>query len=156
MRLTIISGGQTGADRGGLEAARLAGLETAGWAPRGYLTEDGPDPSLAAFGLREARSTSYPERTRANVREADACVWFGDPSSAGGRLTLRECQARGVPVLVVEGDVRPWDVADWLRRLKRDGVRLLVAGDRESESPGVHDRTLAFLVIAFGMPGVGV
>jgi hypothetical protein len=31
----LISGGQTGADQGGLRAARAAGIETGGWAPLG-------------------------------------------------------------------------------------------------------------------------
>jgi hypothetical protein len=49
----VVTGGQTGADQGGLRAARAAGIATGGWAPQGWLTEseDGrrnvPDPSLA-------------------------------------------------------------------------------------------------------------
>jgi hypothetical protein len=35
----VISGGQTGADQGGLRAARACGIPTGGWAPRGWLTE---------------------------------------------------------------------------------------------------------------------
>ena len=30
----VISGGQTGADRGGLEGARRVGAQTGGWAPK--------------------------------------------------------------------------------------------------------------------------
>ena len=40
----IISGGQTGADYGALLAAHALGLETGGWAPKGWRTEDGPKP----------------------------------------------------------------------------------------------------------------
>lgn len=43
----IVSGGQTGADQAALRAARAAGLPTGGWAPRGWLTEEGPAPWLA-------------------------------------------------------------------------------------------------------------
>ena len=46
-------GGQTGADQGGLRAARACGIPTGGWAPRGWQTEDGPCPALANFGLVE-------------------------------------------------------------------------------------------------------
>jgi hypothetical protein len=35
----VVSGGQTGADQGGLRAARLAGIPTGGWAPKGWLVE---------------------------------------------------------------------------------------------------------------------
>lgn len=59
----IISGGQTGADRGGLEAARTLGIPTGGTAPRGYLTETGPDESLREFGLTESKSSAYVVRT---------------------------------------------------------------------------------------------
>ncbi len=47
----IISGGQTGADRAGLEAGKLLGVATGGTAPANFLTENGmcwptPFPSL--------------------------------------------------------------------------------------------------------------
>ena len=45
----IISGGQTGADREALETARDLGIETGGFVPKGWLTEDGPDYSLHDF-----------------------------------------------------------------------------------------------------------
>jgi Circularly permutated YpsA SLOG family len=49
----VITGGQTGADQGGLRAARACGVPTAGWAPRGWLTEAGPTLWLADWGLVE-------------------------------------------------------------------------------------------------------
>ena len=52
--MKIISGGQTGADLGGLEGARDAGIETGGWAPAGYRTEIGDQEELLkGFGLKE-------------------------------------------------------------------------------------------------------
>jgi Circularly permutated YpsA SLOG family len=62
----IVSGGQTGADQAGLRAARAAGIETGGWAPKGWDTEDGPAPWLEDFGLIECPVTGYPARTEAN------------------------------------------------------------------------------------------
>ena len=50
----IISGGQTGADEGGLMAAALLGIPTGGWMPRGFLRESTSgrfhyhDPAIAA------------------------------------------------------------------------------------------------------------
>jgi hypothetical protein len=55
--LKIISGGQTSIDRMGLEVARELGLSTGGTAAKGYLTEKGADPSLAAIGLKPKRYT---------------------------------------------------------------------------------------------------
>jgi Circularly permutated YpsA SLOG family len=49
----IITGGQTGADQGGLRAARAAGIATGGFAPKGWATETGAAPWLAEFGLVE-------------------------------------------------------------------------------------------------------
>lgn len=42
----IVSGGQTGADQGGLEAAEELGIPTGGWAPAGYYTEQGKHKTL--------------------------------------------------------------------------------------------------------------
>ncbi len=40
----LISGGQTGADRGGLDAAIHCGLPHGGWCPKGRKAEDGVIP----------------------------------------------------------------------------------------------------------------
>jgi hypothetical protein len=39
MLTRVVSGDQTGADQGGLRAARAAGIPTGGWAPKGWLVE---------------------------------------------------------------------------------------------------------------------
>jgi hypothetical protein len=145
----IISGGQAGADLGALHAARAAGIPTGGYAAKGFLTEYGPAPELADFGLVEHSSPGYPARTWANVTAADAALWFGDPHSPGGRATLPNCRARNLPYLVVRDWAAPQVVADWLREHvfpgREGGVTLLVAGNRESSAPGIGDRVEAFL-----------
>jgi hypothetical protein len=92
----IICGGQTGVDQAALRAARACGIQTGGWAPRGFRTDDGPAPWLADFGLREHPSADYPDRTRANVGEAGLTliVVTRESDLAGGTaLTLRVAQA---------------------------------------------------------------
>ena len=42
----IISGGQTGADQIGLEVALSLGIPTGGTAPKGFITETGPNYKL--------------------------------------------------------------------------------------------------------------
>ena len=61
MTVTIISGGQTGADRAALEFAIRAGLTHEGWCPLGRIAEDGP--LDAKYQLRETPTANYAERT---------------------------------------------------------------------------------------------
>ena len=84
----IISGGQTGADQGGLEAGKILGIPTGGWAPMNWMTENGPQKELLeSLGLRNSMRP-YSTRTGWNVREGDATVIFGDVREPGSRLTL--------------------------------------------------------------------
>lgn len=131
MRLRkIISGGQTGADRTGLECARALGLETGGTAPKGYKTENGPDHSLKDFGVREALFADYPHRTRLNVLQSDATLWFGTIGSPGYRCTKNAADEYARPFWVnpTRGEMRcmaeVYEVVN-------------VAGNRLSKNPGV-------------------
>ena len=90
----IISGGQTGADRAGLEAGAILGLQTGGSAPYGFMTEDGPCPALGiTFGLvampqERCMSTMYIKRTKTNVDDADGTVVFRFKKSLGTDKTI--------------------------------------------------------------------
>jgi putative molybdenum carrier protein len=108
MLTRVISGGQTGADQAGLRAARAAGLPTGGWAPRGWLTEDGPAPWLADWGIVERPARGYPARNRRNVLDSKATVWFGTQDPLGYSTTHNEALDAGRPFLIVaEGITRP-------------------------------------------------
>lgn len=150
----IISGGQSGADQAGIFAARTKGIETGGWAPQGWLTEDGPAPWLDEYGLEEYSEPGYPPRTRANARDSDATIWFGktDQDSAGFGCTMNACRRYSKPVYVVrDGITTPRDVVDWLNE---QGVGTLnVAGNRESRNPGLCDRVQRFLHRVFDLWG---
>jgi predicted Rossmann-fold nucleotide-binding protein len=81
----VIGGGQTGADQAGWRAAHAAGIPTGGSMPRGFLTVQGPRPEFAAtFGAVELEAPDYPPRTRANVRDSDGTLIFGNPATRGG------------------------------------------------------------------------
>jgi hypothetical protein len=151
----VISGGQTGADQAALRAARAAGVATGGYAPRGFLTEAGPAPWLADFGLVECPIAGYPARTRLNVATADVALWFGDPDSPGGKLTLSTCRAKDIPYFMPLGIATPADAARWLRATAFPGpladATLLVAGNRESSFPGIGVRVEAFLGRTLGL-----
>ena len=85
----VISGGQTGTDRFGLEIAKELGIETGGTAPKYYKTENGCDQSLKDFGLVEDESSDYDPRTEKNIIDSDGTVIFGDIKSPGSKLTIK-------------------------------------------------------------------
>ncbi|HJZ54171.1 MAG TPA: putative molybdenum carrier protein, partial [Gemmataceae bacterium] len=142
----VITGGQTGADQGGLRAARAAGIATGGFAARGWETEAGPAPWLADFGLVECETPGYPARTEANVRAADAVLWFGSTDTPGGKLTLGWCHRAGkLSLLVTAGvPIRPPRAVAFLREHPHVKV-LMIAGNKESKSPGIGEQVERFL-----------
>jgi hypothetical protein len=148
MLTKVISRGQTGADQTALRAAKAAGIPTGGWAPKGWMTEKGPALWLADFGLVECPEIGYPPRTRLNVRDSDATLFFGDSNSAGGIATLDACRAQHKPFMIVyQGVTKPSQVVAWIGE---KGVRTLnVAENRESNSPGIGARVERFLARVF-------
>jgi Circularly permutated YpsA SLOG family len=92
----VISGGQTGADQGGLLAAHKLGVLTGGTAPGGWATSFGPNMLLQAFGLQA--SGTLQTRTAMNVRNSTGTVIFAErPSSPGSMMTRRVCVELGKP-----------------------------------------------------------
>ncbi|NMF60744.1 YpsA SLOG family protein [Pseudanabaena yagii] len=133
----IISGGQTGADWGGLLAAADVGIAIGGLAPKGYLTELGANLELAKFGLVESDSADYEVRTVHNVLAADATVIFADHiDSDGTKLTIATCIKYQKPYLI---NPNALTLHDWL--LEQQIKVLNVAGNRESIAQGISDRT---------------
>jgi hypothetical protein len=146
----IISGGQTGADQGALQAARELGIPTGGTAPRGWLTEEGPRKTLLqTFGLRECRERGYPPRTKANVLNSDGTLIVGSYRSGGSALTAKIANDHGKPMFHVDPQKALAQIEDFLYWLDRYHIRTLnVAGNRESETPGLQQFTRQFLISA--------
>jgi hypothetical protein len=85
----VVTGGQAGANQAAWRVAQSFGIPTGGWMPRRYLTEVGPRPEFAEmYGAREVPSPEYRERTRADVRDSDATLWFGTTDSEGAKATF--------------------------------------------------------------------
>jgi len=145
----IVSGGQTGADQGALIAALAAGIETGGWAPLGWRTEDGPAPWLADLGLIECPEPGYRARTRANARDSDATIWFGMVGTPGYKATMEAARDFAKAHMVVTAKLTsPRHVVGWLEA--HPYIRTLnVAGNRESLDPGIGDRVGAFMLRLF-------
>lgn len=139
----IRSGGQTGADRGALDAARKLGVPICGWCPSGGLAEDFPEPPglLASYPeLTESASGGYAERTTWNVRDSHATLIIapaGLKPSSGTELTARRARQMGRPYLVISSLSQMPDVIRWLDGLGSE-LTLNVAGPRESETPGTY------------------
>ena len=95
----IISGGQTGADRAGLDFAIEKGLGHGGYVPRGRKAEDGRIDDR--YNLIELSTSSYPARTRRNIEESDGTVIFSLECllSGGTKLTWGHANKVGKPVL---------------------------------------------------------
>ena len=99
----IISGGQTGADRGGLDAAIVYGVPHGGWCPKGRISEDGTMP--LKYDLKEMTNKNYLKRTEANVVDSDATVIFTQGKlSRGSKRTVYFCQEHGKPWLHIDLD----------------------------------------------------
>ena len=147
----IISGGQTGADQAGLVAAARLGITTGGVMPRGFRTEDGPRPDLAArYGLTESASPAYAVRTEQNVLATDGTVVFAARRSPGSLLTICLCRKHQKPCLEIAQDVSVQDAAERLREwLTAYGISVLnVAGSRESGALGIGAFVMAVLELA--------
>ena len=141
----IISGGQTGADRGALEAGKKLGIETGGTAPKGYRTEKGSDYSLKNFGLIEHESFEYPPRTIKNIQDSDGTVWFGNTNSPGAKLTLSMVNKYD------KKSITNPDTPEILRNfIEFYNIKTLnVAGNRESKNPGIQKLVEEFLIKSF-------
>jgi hypothetical protein len=133
MPLKIISGGQTGADQGGLFGARDAGFPTGGYAPSNFYTENGPRPALLkGFGLVDSR-LDYIGRTRLNARNSDFTIWFGNVDSPGGVATKREVLKAGK----IFYDASYSSTERIAEVLSHSINAVNIAGNRESHAKGI-------------------
>jgi len=156
IKLKIIGGGQTGADQAGWRAAKRFGLETGGWMPKGFLTEEGKRPEFAElYGAKEHKSASYVPRRRLNIEESDATIIFAiDPKSPGSMKTVEEAYELEKPNITIKvyGDPGKQNRIEalagiWLSEVKPKVIN--IAGNRESKFPGVGDWTEKHLAALF-------
>ena len=68
----IISGGQTGVDRAGLDFAIENQIPHGGYCPKGRRSEDGKIPDN--YNLIETATSNYKERTEKNLIELDGTL----------------------------------------------------------------------------------
>ena len=101
--LKIISGAQTGVDRGALNAALAHNIPCGGWCPADRCAEDGEIPPR--YPVTPLANAGYRKRTRQNVADSDATVIIYHTEitrGSGTELTLKTCIAQHKPYLLID------------------------------------------------------
>lgn len=148
----IISGGQTGVDRAGLDAAIELNIDHGGYVPKGRKAEDGRVP--LKYEMEELTKGGYPARTKKNIESSDGTLVFcqGKPSS-GTKLTIDHAEQINKPFLVLDIDAVSKQTAasmirDWVTN---EGIEVMnVAGPRLSSAPIVATMAKRILIEALG------
>jgi hypothetical protein len=130
----IVSGGQTGVDRGALDEALQNGFPCGGWCPEDRQAEDGR--IADSYPLVVLAGAGYRQRTLKNVQDSDGTVIvYSHTLSGGTKLTRDLCQREKKPFVVLDAaQVSLSDAIDGVGRfvsIHRVAV-LNVAGPRAS------------------------
>lgn len=154
----IISGGQTGVDRIGLEIGKILGIQTGGTTTPGFYTEKGRDESLKEFGVEEVDAEIqsgktgkefYLPRTEQNVVNSDGTVYFATNEDSAGKIaTERFANKHNKPFLL-----NP--TADKLNKwLNDNNIKTLnVAGNRGSRLTDKQQTNIGNIIkSAFSLP----
>ena len=151
VRMKIISGGETGADRAALDVALALGIPHGGSVPKGRWAEDGA--ISPQYDVIETATTDIKERTERNVLDSDGTLLVTQgPPTSGSALTRSFATQHGRPLLPINLDVISSDAAvtqiiDWLDYIQ---CRILnVAGPRSSEASGIYAATYTLLLRTF-------
>jgi hypothetical protein len=147
----IISGGQTGVDRGALDAALVAGFACGGWCPADRAAEDGEIPerypltplpgAIVAGTDPTARQIAeqYRARTLKNIETSDGTViLFSGTLSGGTLLTQKLCVREKRPLIALDArTMSKLRTADTIARfVEEHAIQVLnVAGPRLSGWP---------------------
>jgi len=160
----IVSGGQTGVDRGALDAALVAGFACDGWCPANRAAEDGEIPERypltpllsanapVASEVRSARQIAeqYRARTLKNAQDSDGTVILYSGTLSGGTLlTQKLCVRERKPVIALDAQgMTSLRAADAIAQfVEKHGISVLnVAGPRLSGWPQGY--TFALRVIS--------
>lgn len=143
----IISGGQTGADQAGLDAAIENNIPHGGAIPKGRQTEVGVLPDK--YSLEEMTTKSYPKRTEKNVVDSNGTVIFTHGKLTGGSLlTRKKAIDHNKHVLHLDMDKTDVDEAVCLLKvfIHTNNIDILnVAGSRTSKDAKIYGATYAVI-----------
>ena len=146
-KIKIISGGQTGVDRGALDAAMASNTPCGGWCPKQRQAEDGRIPER--YPLSEMVSSEYKQRTLRNVLGSDGTllIYFGE-LEGGTKLTVFYCRQQRKPCKLINAhEISTEQGADLIDNfILEEKIKVLnVAGPRASREPQAHDYTFQVL-----------
>ena len=146
--IKIISGGQTGVDRAALDFALKYNIPCGGWCPKGRQAEDGRIPEK--YPLNETTTSNYNERTEKNISDSDATlIIYSNSLDIGTKLTMDLCSEYNKPLLVIDlnNDVLIDRLINWIQIHHINIIN--IAGPRESNSPGIYEKTFDLLNCIF-------
>lgn len=146
----VVSGGQTGADRMGLDWAIWHDIAHGGWCPKFRKAEDGKIPEQ--YQLTETPKSDYVQRTEWNVRDSDGTLIFslGDKLSRGSAKTAFFCEKHKKPCLHVHPGLSYELAREVLRFVEDNKIKVLnIAGTRSSKEPYVGKFVKQVLELAF-------
>lgn len=157
----IVSGGQTGVDRGALEAALELGFPYGGYVPKGRRAEDGIVP-LKFSAMTEDTRKDYLHRTELNVINSDATLILSRTRelTGGTKRTAEFCEKHGKPYWIDNPEQpnetdRGLEFIYWIEaEFDERGIALNVAGPRESKETGIQAATRSFVKRILFEPGV--
>lgn len=146
MKITIITGGQTGVDRGAFRGAIEAGLDVGGYMPKNRRDELGLIPFDVRSKLVECPVDGLSARTTANVEMAQALLIVAEDReqpfvTPGTRRTWEMALKRKLPWVAVDHSnaAFEWIVKSVLRGFLATPqgltLSLMVAGPRASRWP---------------------
>ena len=151
----IISGGQTGADQGALDAAIKYSVPHGGWIQKGRKTEDGILPY--EYKLKELKSGAYPNYTERNVINSDGTLIISHGKLKGGaalpkKLTQKynrcclHIDLNKTPAFIAASKINSWIIEHNIEILN-------VTGPRASKDPKIYEDTMYIIegVILLGL-----
>ena len=131
----IISGGQTGVDRGALDACIKHKFNCGGWCPKGRKAEDGVIPEQ--YPLIETPDLNHESRTHKNVSNAYGTLIISPGYLNGGTFyTFHVARVLKKPNLIISPDESEilslvTNIVSWINK---NSIQVLnVAGPRKSE-----------------------
>lgn len=133
----IISGGQTGVDRGVLDAALAIGFPCGGWCPPGREAGDGV--IADRYPLTEMPHGGYRQRMIQNILDSDGTLilYFGE-LEGGTEATLVQCIKKRRPYRLIDAsEISECRTAEIVARfIERHGIETLnIAGPSEHKVP---------------------
>jgi hypothetical protein len=131
----IISGGQTGVDRGALDACLTYKYPAGGWCPKGRIAEDGKID--IKYPLNETEKVNYEQRTWKNVKDSGGTLIISPGILFGGTfLTLQFAKKLSKPCKIISTfhdsfHSAPLEIFEWIKNNNIDTLN--IAGPRQSE-----------------------